>query len=222
MKGSKFSDLAEDIEALYTFKELLPQNFQLNYNNTLQNIVSKLESLAKKSYEMQSDSFSNNELNKHEYYEKSLFELVLDSLIPSKIEAIKNELLSSEEEHILSIVNNNFSLFELYFEYKAKYQDFISFISKFYLLEEKGFVTFSRKNELLTKRGWIKLGELLGEGNTLLPINIEQAEEFKKNNRKMFIGEALVELDLLSESSLRESLKVQKWLSKKIDELSKK
>lgn len=222
MKGSKFSDLAEDIEALYTFKELLPQDFQLNYNKTLQNIVSKLESLAKKSYEIQSNSFSNNELNKHEYYEKSLFELVLDSLIPSKIEALKNDLLSSEEEHILSIVNNNFSLYELYFEYKAKYQDFISFISKFYLLEEKGFVTFSRKNELLTKRGWIKLGELLGEGNTLLPINIEQAEEFKKNNRKMFIGEALVELDLLSESSLRESLKVQKWLSKKIDELSKK
>lgn len=222
MKGSKFSDLAEDIEALYTFKELLHQNSQSDYEKTLKNIAAKLESLAKKSYTIQSDYFSQDEINNLKYYEKSIFELVLDSLIPNKIESEKINYLSTEEEHILSIVNNSLSLYELYFEYKAKYQDFISFINKFYRLEEKGLVTFSRKNGLFTKRGWIKLGELLAEGNILLPVNIEQAEEFKKNNKKMFIGEALVELDLLSESTLRESLKVQKWLSKRIDEVSKK
>ncbi|MEK7432071.1 MAG: hypothetical protein AABZ74_02975 [Cyanobacteriota bacterium] len=213
------SEIIQEIKELAFFSDFLPNNQKLLFSEKIETILNKIELSNKTNVDFNEFEKLREEFDVS-FYGKSIFELVTDSIIPViKQDEFCRDLSILEKETLLKI-DNNLSLYEIYVNNDTLYPNFILFISIIIDLEEINVLTFSRKQENFTPRGWIKIGELLSSGNILLPFNIEEAQKFKDKNRKMFIGEAFVQLNMITDKLLRNSLKVQKWLSKTIEKLS--
>lgn len=152
----------------------------------------------------------------------SYFMKVTDGLIPTLTEEGRLKIidlsLPIEIYETLKIINDKDSIYKLYKE-KNPNKNFIDFINPFYKLEIEKQLVFTKKEHHVENNGWIYLGDLLVEGNLISESDLNKATLRQKNKKNfsskgIFLGESLMELQILTEDTLRDALKIQKWLSK--------
>ncbi|MFN8672106.1 MAG: hypothetical protein U0457_08530 [Candidatus Sericytochromatia bacterium] len=217
MEKNSDIELITEIQSLKQFAEFLDNENKDLFLYKIDNLLYKI-----KNYSTNTNiNLDFSDLKNQEEQEMSLFDPIISSIIPTLKENISNINLSEIEKITISNINGLSSIKDIYEFNKDIYPNFIFFSNILMELESKNIIDFSKNNKEALQRGWIKLGEILSQGNILVPLNIEEAADFKNRNGKMFIGEAFVELNLISDKLLRNALKTQKWISKTVDKLNK-
>lgn len=217
MEKNSDIELITEIQSLKQFAEFLDNENKDLFLYKIDNLLYKI-----KNYSTNTNiNLDFSDLKNQEDQEMSLFDPIISSIIPTLKENISNINLSEIEKITISNINGLSSIKDIYEFNKDIYPNFIFFSNILMELESKNIIDFSKNNKEALQRGWIKLGEILSQGNILVPLNIEEAADFKNRNGKMFIGEAFVELNLISDKLLRNALKTQKWISKTVDKLNK-
>jgi len=149
---------------------------------------------------------------------KATFSGITSILIPKLTKEGKNVMgdlsLNIEIYRALKLIDGNSSLNQLYKSHAHNYKNFIDFASLLYQLELDKFISFVKTQKNVPFRGWVKIGEILSEGNVISDFNVSKALNYQKEKRGKFLGELMLELKMLDEDLLRNSLKIQRWLSK--------
>ncbi len=113
---------------------------------------------------------------------------------------------------VLKIINERSSIFELFQMYYHKYNNFLEFMDALCEIEDKKYIGFIKVENF--DDGWIMIGEILKDSGVIHKINLNNAINYKKGNKGMLIGEAMIELRFITEEQLSSALKIQNWLSK--------
>jgi len=114
----------------------------------------------------------------------------------------------------LKLIDGNSNLNQLYKLHAHHYKNFIDFASFLYQLELDKFIYFVKIQNNIPFRGWVKIGEILSEGNVITEMNLSKAINYQKERRGKFLGELMLELKMIDDDNLRNGLKIQRWLSK--------
>lgn len=119
----------------------------------------------------------------------------------------------------LKLIDDKTNIFELYKNHTHSYGNFVEFTNIFYKLALDKYLSFVKLTEQVDNNGWIRLGDILVEGKIISEADLNKAVMYQKErkaipNKRMFIGEAMLELNFLDENTLRNALKIQKWFSK--------
>ena len=151
--------------------------------------------------------------------ERNYFFPVLESLVP-KLTDEGRKLVSDLDSPVdlykfLKIVDERTSFYELYRLHSHNFKDFIDFALKIHqhVERERNLIFVKTKNPMPNK-GWIKLGDFFSETKLISSEQLEKALEYKKGKKTILIGQALFEQRFISEDYLRETLKLQRWISK--------
>jgi CheY-specific phosphatase CheX len=155
--------------------------------------------------------------------EESLFSNVLESLVPKLTDEGHNILadlsFSIDLYKILKMIDDKTPIYQLFLAEGHNYKNFLEFMSPFLQLEAEKYITLVKNKEQVQNKGWIRIGEIFSEGKVTSPINIDKAFNHQKTKKDFLIGEALVDLKCITQNSLKEGLRIQRWLSK-VTELS--
>lgn len=142
---------------------------------------------------------------------------VTSNLIPKLTKKGKNKMddLSTPVNiyTILKLINNRSSIWEIYYLYSYQFKSFFDFLLLIYEIENKKMIDFIKTENYSAANAWIKIGEILIETDLVHEINITNSANYKRKNKGMLIGEAVVELMYLEQDVMDKSLEIQKWLS---------
>jgi CheY-specific phosphatase CheX len=148
----------------------------------------------------------------------SVFSDILEAIMPKITDNGKNIIsdlsLPIEYYRVLKMIDNKSSILELFNKYGSDYKNFLEFMNIFYQLYIDSYIYFTKTREHLKKQGWIKLGEIMSEGKVTSALDIEKALVYQKSKKKMFIGEAMVELNLITPDIMNDGLRIQKIISR--------
>jgi len=130
---------------------------------------------------------------------------------------IESKMVSERILFILKLIDDKSSITDLYNLYSYNYDNLLEFLDIIYELEKFKLITFIKTENINNKSGWIKIGQLLFESNTVPEVNINNALNYKKSNTEMLIGEALLELRFVNTEIFEVALKLQGWFSELIE-----
>lgn len=192
MDKEKIFDIVQDLELLNKYSEFIPESYRHTYNQILDKARSDLKNIISDNTNIK-ENFKQNNISV--FIEKNytkIFDKVLDS-ISAKI---------NDEEKSLGLL------------LKESEKETLDFFEYFETLEKNKKVSFSKIENDIPNRGWIKIGEILINSGLITLDNLKTAIEYQSSKPDLFLGESLIELKLLDNANLRKALKAQRWLSK--------
>lgn len=213
--NNNISNLLEEFDSLYRFSEFLPIELRLEY-------ISKIELLRDKI--SGNNIYLNNEKQITNTTKKdnlssennvSSFKMVTSCLIPNIInDKIKNNEYDDQYLSLINSIDGKASIYDLYSNNVENYKNFFDFASLLYQLESKQDISFTKKECSIHDRGWLKIGEILSNSDIISQKEISDALSHQENKQNIFIGEAMIDLKLINDITLRDSLKIQRWIFK--------
>lgn len=205
MDKEEILDVLLDVDLLSKYSELIPNSYKSTYNQTLGNIKSKLNKLKNEFEENKSKDISMmDNMTKPEY--KSI-----KTFLPSDI---YTEIFEDVLDSIIPITDNENSETTLKDLFKAQDKFFLDFIEIYQNLDNEKKISFKKNKNDIPNRGWVKIGEILTNSKIISLDSLKEALEYQNTKSGIFVGEAMIELKLITESILRKSLKAQRWIFK--------
>lgn len=209
MDKEKILDILQDLDLLNKYSEFIPESYKHTYNQILDNIKSQVvdlksgnNSLNLNSNRVSKENFNTSIENRVKFIDKNytkIFDIVLDSIIvqSDNKENTLNSLLKKSDKNILDFLEN------------------------YEILEKNKEITFSKNVSEIPNRGWIKIGEILINAGLISLENLKEAINYQNSKSDLFLGQSLIELKFLNQSDLRKALKVQRWIFKVCNDISK-
>ncbi|MFN8672829.1 MAG: hypothetical protein U0457_12205 [Candidatus Sericytochromatia bacterium] len=151
---------------------------------------------------------------------KSTFEFVTSGIVPKLTEDRKKIMgdlsFPINLYMIIKIIDDKSNLFKLFEKYyKQNGGSFVEFSESLYQLDQRKCLSFVRTVDNVSKdSGLIRIEEFFSEGKIISEENMSKATEVMKTTGGVFIAKTLIGMRLLTEESLGNCVKIQKWLGR--------
>lgn len=220
MNKNQINDILNELDSFYKFTEFLPIDFRLEFSSKIESVrekVLELENNTGNEFVDKNLSHNSKKEEKLDEHTEATFKEVTSCLIPKLTKLGNQEIEKFTDEpktKILNIIDDHSSIFELYIENISNYKNFFEFASLLYQAESEQLVTFIKTKNNIPNRGWLKIGEILSNSNLVSEKDITDALSHQENKQDIFIGEAMMDLKLITDITLRDGLKIQRWIFK--------
>jgi CheY-specific phosphatase CheX len=130
---------------------------------------------------------------------------------------------SQNVSKLINIIDEKNSLLNIFDKNKENFKnskfEFLKLIQK---LDSQQLLSYKKNEDVNERVAWVKFGELAINLGLISPEQVEETFAYKQKNpeKKLFIGNSLVELQYIDEDTLDYCLKIQDWCNSILTKVS--